>query len=233
MSQERFDIELLAGDLPAAEAVLREACATLEELGEKGFLSTRAALSRTLPRAAGPSQRGRTVPRAGRAVMTETKRRSQPRPHWHEPPRLSRGSLSEAEDHARQALAAIADWDHPNFKGDSLVQLADILRAAGRADEAVAAYSEALALYEQKENLVAAGRVSRSLALLQAETGTHLPVRVRPGRDRSGGGSHPQVRFTQRTRVNGTSGLGARQFLAAVALPPFRPAAFFWAVVPP
>ena len=41
---------------------------------------------------------------------------------------------------------------------------------AGRSDEAVAAYSEALALYEQKENLVAAGRVSRSLASLQTET---------------------------------------------------------------
>ena len=42
-SEERFDIELLAGDLPAAEAVLREACDVLQKLGEKGFLSTRAA----------------------------------------------------------------------------------------------------------------------------------------------------------------------------------------------
>ena len=42
-SQELFDIERLAGDLPAAEAVLREACDVLEEVGEKGFLSTRAA----------------------------------------------------------------------------------------------------------------------------------------------------------------------------------------------
>ena len=83
---------------------------------------------------------------------------------------LSRGALSKAEDHARQALAAIADWDQPNFKGDTLVTLADILVTAGRSDEAVAAYSEALVLFEQKENLVAAGRVSRSLASLQTET---------------------------------------------------------------
>ena len=83
---------------------------------------------------------------------------------------LSQGSLGAAEEHARQALAAIADWDHPNAKGDSLVLLADVLNAAGRADEAIAAYSEALALYEQKENLVAADRVSRSLASLEASS---------------------------------------------------------------
>ena len=41
-----------------------------------------------------------------------------------------------------------------------------------RSDEAVSAYSEALALYERKENLVGAGRVTRSLALLQTETTT-------------------------------------------------------------
>ena len=80
---------------------------------------------------------------------------------------LASGSLAEAEDHARVALAAIADWDHSNIKGDSFVQLAEVLQAAGRAEEAVAAYSEALALYEQKENLVAAERVAGSLALLE------------------------------------------------------------------
>ena len=43
-SQENFDVEMLAGDPEAAEADLRRACETLERLGEKGFLSTRAGL---------------------------------------------------------------------------------------------------------------------------------------------------------------------------------------------
>jgi class 3 adenylate cyclase/tetratricopeptide (TPR) repeat protein len=173
MSQERFDIELLAGDLPAAEAVLREACETLEELGEKGFLSTRAAcLGLCLVRQGRPAEAEpflelaeRTMPKDGVDVVSlvDTARAAM---------LFARGSLREAEDHARQALAAIADWDQPNFKGDTLVQLADVLQASGRSDEAVSAYSEALALYERKENLVGAGRVTRSLALLQTETTT-------------------------------------------------------------
>ena len=81
---------------------------------------------------------------------------------------MSQGSLSEAEEHARQALAAVADRDMPNFKGDSLVQLADILAASGQLDEATAAYLEALELYEQKENLVAARRVARAVEALRA-----------------------------------------------------------------
>jgi hypothetical protein len=64
----------------------------------------------------------------------------------------------------------IADWEMPKDRGDTLVLLGDVLSAADRADEAIAAYSEALALFEQKENLVGAERLSRSLESLRAET---------------------------------------------------------------
>jgi len=83
---------------------------------------------------------------------------------------VSQGSLEEAEEHARQAFAAIADWDTPNFKGDSLVQLAEILAASARPEEAMTVYAEALELYEQKENLVAARRASDAFEALRAGT---------------------------------------------------------------
>jgi class 3 adenylate cyclase/tetratricopeptide (TPR) repeat protein len=171
-SEERFDIEVLAGDLSAAEAVLREACTTLQEVGEKGFLSTRAAclgLCLVLQDRSDEAEQFlelalEVMPTDGVDVL-----------HFVHRARaaalLSRGSLDEAEDHARQALAAIAGWEHPNFQGDGLAQLADVLRAAGKQEEAAAAYSEALALYEQKENLVSADRVSRALASLQTKGG--------------------------------------------------------------
>ena len=170
-SQERFDIECLAGDLPAAEAVLRQACDTLQRLGEKGFLSTRAGclglclVLQDRPAEAEPflelalevmSSDGLDVINLVEMARAVTQ--------------LRQGSLREAERHARRAVAAIADWEMPNSKGDSLVLLGDVLAAAGRADEATAAYAEALALYEQKENLVGAARVTSSLASLQADS---------------------------------------------------------------
>ena len=166
-SQERFDIELLAGDLPAAEAVLREACDVLQKLGEKGFLSTRAAcLGLCLVLQGRPAEAEPFLQLALEAFPDEHsnvclvhRARAQAL--------LSQGSLGEAEEHARQAFAEIADWDHLNLKGDTLVQLADVLSAAGKHDEAIAAYSEALALYEQKENLVGAGRVTETLEALK------------------------------------------------------------------
>jgi hypothetical protein len=75
------------------------------------------------------------------------------------------GARAETERSSREPP------DQPVAKGDAFVLLADVLGAAGRVDEAIAAYSEAQALYEQKENLVGAERVSRSLASLQVKAG--------------------------------------------------------------
>jgi class 3 adenylate cyclase/tetratricopeptide (TPR) repeat protein len=170
MSQERFGIEFLAGDLPAAEAVLRKACQALQDLGEKGFLSTRAALlGLCLALQGRPDEAEPFLQLALEAWQDESNRsfvhRARAATH------LSQGALGEAEEHARQAVAEIAGKDWPNDNGDTLLQLADVLRAAGKQDDAIAVYSDALALYEQKENLVAADRVSRTLASMPAEAG--------------------------------------------------------------
>jgi len=170
-SQERFDIERLAGDLTAAEAVLREACDVLQQLGEKGFLSTRAAcLGLCLALQERPAEAEPFLQLALEAMPSDSldvvKLVHMARAVTH----LAEGSLVEAEEHARQAVAAIADWEMPKDRGDTLVLLGDVLGAAGRTGEAIAEYSEALALFEQKENLVGADRVRRSLELLQAET---------------------------------------------------------------
>ncbi len=169
VSQELFDIERLAGDLPAAEAVLREACDVLEELGEKGFLSTRAAcLGLCLALQDRPAEAEPFVELARQTMAADDWNTLNLVHMTRAAALMSQGSLSEAEEHARQALAAVAECDIPNYKGDSLVQLADILAALGRPDEATAAYVEALELYEQKENLVAAKRVARAVEALRA-----------------------------------------------------------------
>jgi hypothetical protein len=51
--------------------------------------------------------------------------------------------------------------------GECLLDLAEVLRAAGGYDEAGEAARGALALYEQKENVVEAGRAKDFLAQLE------------------------------------------------------------------
>jgi tetratricopeptide (TPR) repeat protein len=169
MSQELFDIERLAGDLPAAEAVLREACNVLEAIGEKGFLSTRAAcLGLCLALQDRPAEAEPFLELAQQTMADDALDVANLIHRARAAALMSQGSLSEAEEHARQALAAIADWDMPNDKGATFVQLGDVLAASGRTDEAAAAYAEALELYERKENLVAARQVRHAVEALRA-----------------------------------------------------------------
>jgi hypothetical protein len=51
--------------------------------------------------------------------------------------------------------------------GECLLDLAEVLRAAGDHDDAVEAARGAFALYEQKENVVEAGRAKDFLAELE------------------------------------------------------------------
>jgi tetratricopeptide (TPR) repeat protein len=169
MSQERFDIERLAGDLPAAEAVLRDACDVLEQLGEKGFLCTRAAcLGLCLALQGRPAEAEPFLELAQRTMTDDSADVLNLIHRARAAALVTRGSLSEAEQEARRAVASIADWDMPNDKGATLVQLAEILAKSKQTDEARAAYAEALKLFEHKENLVEARLVTQAVEALNA-----------------------------------------------------------------
>jgi N-acetylglucosamine kinase-like BadF-type ATPase len=56
--------------------------------------------------------------------------------------------------------------DFLNHQADAITDLAEVLREAGRTDEAYAAASKALGLYERKGNRVAAERARSRLAEL-------------------------------------------------------------------
>ena len=61
-------------------------------------------------------------------------------------------------------MALAAESDFLVLRGDALLVLGEVLRAAGRADGAVQAVQEALELYEQKGNTVSAGRTRTFLS---------------------------------------------------------------------
>jgi hypothetical protein len=55
-----------------------------------------------------------------------------------------------------------------NFQGEALCDLADVLEAAGRGEEAAGVLAEALDRYERKKNIPMARRVRDRLASLRA-----------------------------------------------------------------
>jgi class 3 adenylate cyclase len=77
------------------------------------------------------------------------------------------GEHAEAEALAREAVAVIERTDGLNYQGDALCDLAEVLHAAGRSDEAEAALAQALERYERKQNLAMAAQVRDRLAKLQ------------------------------------------------------------------
>jgi tetratricopeptide (TPR) repeat protein len=73
------------------------------------------------------------------------------------------GAGEEAERLAREAVDLAARTDHLEEHADALMTLADVLRQAGRAAEAVPAVRDALRLYKQKGNTVLARRAQEAL----------------------------------------------------------------------
>ena len=74
------------------------------------------------------------------------------------------GELDEAERLAREATALAAGTDFLDLRGQAAADLGEVLRLAGRPQESAAALAEALELFEEKGNFVAAERVRALLA---------------------------------------------------------------------
>jgi tetratricopeptide (TPR) repeat protein len=79
----------------------------------------------------------------------------------------SRGELADAEPLAREAVTIAADTDLLQLLGDGYCDLAQVLEAADRREEAIAAWREALDRYERKQIIPLAQRVRERLAQLE------------------------------------------------------------------
>jgi Flp pilus assembly protein TadD len=82
-----------------------------------------------------------------------------------------RGRFSEAERLAREAVALSEGTDGLNWQGDALCDLAEVLHAAGRDDEAEATFAQALERYERRRNLAQGTQVRDRVAALNASEG--------------------------------------------------------------
>jgi class 3 adenylate cyclase/tetratricopeptide (TPR) repeat protein len=158
-------IELLADDPAAAERELRWGYERLAAIGEHQDLPGIAAqLAEALYR---QERYEEAEPYASLAEAED-----QPRMRWRGPAAklaARRGEIGVAEQRARSAVALAAAVGNLNSQGNALVDLAEVLRLAGRDEESVNELAEAAAVYSRKGNVVAARRVRQ---LLDGQTAT-------------------------------------------------------------
>jgi tetratricopeptide (TPR) repeat protein len=152
-------LELLAGNPEPAERVLRSACEALEERGEKGWLSTLAALHAEALYILGRLDEAEPAVRLSRDTATSDDYDAQALRRCAEAKLLARrGQFEEAVRLAQEAIDQIDRTDEVNHHAQVRMGLVEVLRLAERPDEAIPVLEQALACYEQKGNVVMAAR---------------------------------------------------------------------------
>jgi class 3 adenylate cyclase/tetratricopeptide (TPR) repeat protein len=162
------EIAILAGDDAVAADYLRRACDATEASRSFAALSTYAPMLGCVLCRLGRYDEAETFVAKGREygdpgdVMTQLL--------WRQGNALVRSSRGEHADAERLAREAV-DWaersDSPSNQGDCYVVLAEVLEAAGRRDDALSAWREALDRYERKGIVPLVRRVRERLASLQ------------------------------------------------------------------
>jgi tetratricopeptide (TPR) repeat protein len=165
MSQSSVVFELLAGDPAAAAELGQEGCRLLDELGERGYLSTSAGNLAQALYALDRLEEADTW--TGRAAELGASDDVSTQMLWRQVRAkvlARRGEYAEAERLARDAVAIGEETDMLNAQGDTHADLAEVLLLAGKAGLAVAALEQAIAHYERKGNIVSAQRTRAQLA---------------------------------------------------------------------
>ncbi len=160
-------IDLLAGDAAAAAELLRRGCEFADRVGETGYLSTTAAvLAEALYRQGRDAEAFEATALSERTAAVDDFASQVGWRSIRAKVLARRGELEEAEALARAALTLVGGTDYIGMHGDTLLDLAVVLKAAGKSGEAAAAAGQALALYERKGNVVSARHVRAWLSEL-------------------------------------------------------------------
>ncbi|MFB3737964.1 MAG: adenylate/guanylate cyclase domain-containing protein [Candidatus Velamenicoccus archaeovorus] len=157
-------VEMLADDPVAAEVELRRDYDTLQRMGERNYISTTAAFLAAALFEQGRFEDAEASTRESEEiaapddVSTQFLWRSiRAKIHAHA------GRHEEAEALSREAVALIRASEEPDSQATALSDLGEVLRLAGKPEEASVALEEALALYGAKGNVVAFERTRRRL----------------------------------------------------------------------
>ena len=160
-------VELLAGDLAAAERELRKGVELLDGMGERAYLSTMSTVLADVLERAGDDAEAERFARISEQASDPDDIDSQARWRAVQARLLAkRGRLQAAEALAREAWRLAEPVDVLGLQADCQLALGAVLRAAGRGAEAQAAFARALDLLDRKGNLVLARRVRGELPVV-------------------------------------------------------------------
>lgn len=160
-------VELLADNPASVEERLRPGIEFLQRKGETGFLSTTAGYLAEALYLQGRLDEAERF--AGLARETAAPDDVTSQVDWRRVRAkvlARRGETEGAESLAREAVELAAGTDYIVQHGDALMDLAEVLRLAGRSADAIPAVRQAIELYERKENAVSAGKARVVMAEL-------------------------------------------------------------------
>jgi class 3 adenylate cyclase/tetratricopeptide (TPR) repeat protein len=166
-SQRRYSgqIELLAGEAGAGEALLRDGYRTLRELGERGNAASVAAfLARALLALGRDDEAEATAVEALELGSPDDMEMRVYADLARAGALLAAGSVDDAVAVARGAVDIAQRTDASTMRGDALLELGRALRGAGAEEDADDAARRALELYEAKGNRVGAETAREFLA---------------------------------------------------------------------
>jgi tetratricopeptide (TPR) repeat protein len=157
-------VEMLADDPRAAEERLRAGYERLEEMGDRAFLATTAALLARTLHDQGRDREALAFAEICRQTAAPADLVAQIAWRGSSARILAvQGEADRARQLAGEAVALAEGTDLLCDHGDALIDLTEALRASGRSEEAARSARQALALYRQKGNVVAVGRVRSML----------------------------------------------------------------------
>jgi class 3 adenylate cyclase/tetratricopeptide (TPR) repeat protein len=159
------EIELLAGDPAAGVVVGEEGCSLLESAGDRGYLSTALCTLGECYYELGKLDEAYALGvKSEELGATDDMSNEERWRHLRAKVLARRGEFEEAEKLAREALAISQRAQHTD--ANSLETLGVVLELGGTREEAVAAYEQAVTLFDQKGIVPGAERARERLASL-------------------------------------------------------------------
>lgn len=158
-------VEILAGNLAGAKERLELGLGRLEEMGEKAFVSSVAALLGEVLHNQGRHDEAKRF--VDRSEETAAPGDLAAQVAWRTVRAkilATTGRLEDAEGLAHRAVSLAGETDWSNHHAAACVALGEVLHRRGQPEQAEAPLLKALALYEAKENIVAAEGMRALLA---------------------------------------------------------------------